>query len=78
MQHHPQPHPPHPHFMNSPQGCCGKHAAVPTFRIREFRIYPSLMEVLVVSLENCVEILAGLDSVDAERRLEEEESCEQQ
>lgn len=59
--------------MNSPQGCCGKNAAVPTFRFREFRIYLSLMEVLVVFLENCVQTLAGLDSVDAERRLKEEE-----
>lgn len=49
---------------------------MPTFRFREFRIYLSLMEVWVGSLENCVETLAGLDSVDAERSLKEEESCE--
>lgn len=40
---------------------------MPTFKFSEFRIYLSLMEICAVFLENCVEILAGLDSIDAKK-----------
>lgn len=61
----------HVDFINSPQGCCRKIAAMPTFKFSEFRIYLSLMEILfVVFLENCAEILAGLDCMDAKEETE--------